>query len=78
MDSYPALIETLRAFSTPDSRILLAYELRAREDRVFFEMLSADFTYRKVSDDKLDEMYRAEDIGIFEISRKGPKTEPAE
>lgn len=72
-ESYPGLIKTLQDLSTPNSRIILAYELRDASDRQFFEMVSASgFSLAKVGDDKLDPDFTAEDIGLFEIKRNTP------
>lgn len=69
-ECYPGLIKTLQELSNPNSRIILAYELRDASDRQFFEMVSASgFTVSKVGSDKLDPAYSADDIGIFEIRR---------
>jgi len=81
-DSYPGLIKTLQDLSNESTRIILGYELRDASDRLFFEMLSqSGFSVSKVSDDKLDPDFTAEDIVIFEIrklaSDSGSSSKPA-
>ena len=69
-ESYPGLIKSLRELSHPNTRIVLAYELRDASDRQFFDLLLASgFSVSKVGDDKLDPNFIADDIGIFEIRR---------
>lgn len=75
-ESYPGLIKSLRELSHPETRIILAYELRDAVDRQFFDLLAeAGFSLGKVGDDKLDPDYIAEDIGVFEI-RRDPQANP--
>lgn len=67
-ESYPQLLQTLRALATPTTLILLAYEKRSREDLKFFQALrTAGFEYTKVPDSKLDPNWQSDDIGIFRI-----------
>jgi len=68
--TYPLLFKTLLEATTTQTRFLLAYELRSKEDRKFFEMLKDNgFSYKKVDNSQLHPDYRADDIGIFEITR---------
>eukprot|EP01102_Stenamoeba_stenopodia_P004890 TRINITY_DN1536_c0_g1_i1.p1 TRINITY_DN1536_c0_g1~~TRINITY_DN1536_c0_g1_i1.p1 ORF type:complete len:236 (+),score=45.04 TRINITY_DN1536_c0_g1_i1:82-789(+) len=68
--TYPLLFKTLLESSASHTRFLLAYELRSKEDRKFFEMLMDNgFSYKKVDNSLLHPEYRADDIGIFEITR---------
>lgn len=77
-EAYPGLIKSLHDLSHPETRIILAYELRDAADRQFFDLLlESGFSLNKVGEDKLDPDYTAEDIGIFEIRRNPAETTTA-
>lgn len=47
--TFKSLVETLEKLSGMETRILLAYELRDKEDLLFFELLKEhNFDYEKV------------------------------
>lgn len=69
-DSYPGLIKSLKDLSNDNSRIILAYELRDVSDGQFFDLLvQSGFSLTRVTEEKLDPDFTAEDIGIFEIRK---------
>jgi predicted nicotinamide N-methyase len=74
-ESYPGLIKSLQDLANENTRIILGYELRDTSDRQFFDLLtSSGFSLTKVTEDKLDPEYSAEDIGIFEIRKLAPSS----
>jgi len=69
-DDFEKLVKTLWDLSEKNTRIILSYELRSREDLEFFRLLNEKFSYQKVNNNKLDKVFQSDDIGIFEIKRR--------
>eukprot|EP01097_Dermamoeba_algensis_P000050 TRINITY_DN1015_c0_g1_i1.p1 TRINITY_DN1015_c0_g1~~TRINITY_DN1015_c0_g1_i1.p1 ORF type:complete len:138 (-),score=24.31 TRINITY_DN1015_c0_g1_i1:63-476(-) len=69
--NFENLVKTLDGLSNIDTVIYLSYELRKKSDLRFFSLLlHYNFCYEKIGNDKLDEVYQSDDIGIFRIKKK--------
>lgn len=68
-ESLVSLIETLLHACGESSRVIIAHELRDKEEANSFKRIGEKFEYRKVPDELLDPFWRSDDIGIFELRR---------
>eukprot|EP01112_Ceratiomyxa_fruticulosa_P022481 TRINITY_DN8232_c0_g1_i1.p2 TRINITY_DN8232_c0_g1~~TRINITY_DN8232_c0_g1_i1.p2 ORF type:complete len:204 (-),score=36.25 TRINITY_DN8232_c0_g1_i1:248-859(-) len=69
-EDFAKLVKTLWDLSSKNTRIILSYELRSKEDLEFFKLVNEKFIYYKVDNSELDKVFQSEDIGIFEIKRR--------
>lgn len=68
--SYEALLGTLSALATSETTIVLSAELRDANDPIaFFSQLkkNAILRFSRIPEDKVEEMYRAPELALFEI-----------
>jgi predicted nicotinamide N-methyase len=69
---YAALIATIDAVCSDATKVIMAVELRNPEDTVtFFRQLkeTGRLTFSMIAEDKVEEMYRAPELALFEIRR---------
>lgn len=68
---FDGLIKTLEMVTDKSSVVFISYEKRKFDvEAEFFVKLSASFRFSLVKEQELDPVYRADDLFIFECSRK--------
>jgi len=69
-DTFDLLIKTLRDLSDQNTEILLSMEIRGKKDVKFFKKVKEFFTAEFIPEDKLDPVFRSNDICIVRMKKK--------